>query len=242
MDDIILRVESPGLGDHIIYSTIPERFAVRGHRVLISNRTPVRNSEVRSLLYDENPFVSGWSDKPANAGNSRAERGVPHNIRFRSIIEAIEFAHGLPADGLYPKIYYVPRLVDRFAAAVIVDPRTHSQPFPPEVFDRLLERLDFPRTQTYVVQSPHSGSNGARSAASYPRVRVGSLHEYIDLIYSCAAYVGTESGGSALASAVRQERTKPEIYAITTTKNWNDRAYIFPNVTYTVVSGLQPDW
>jgi len=242
VDDIILWIESPGLGDHLIYSTIPERFARLGHRVFVSSKTPIRNDEVRSLLYDENPFIQGWSDQPANAGNSRPAREVPPNIRFRSIIEAFEFAHGLAGVNLYPNIYYVPRLIERFTNAIIVDPRTHSQPFPPDMFNSFVERLNFPKQHTYVVQTRHSGPNGSRSARAYRRIYIKSLHEYIDVLHSCLAYVGTESGGSGLASAIRKDRRNPELYAITTTKNWNDRVYIFPNVAYTVVSGLQPDW
>jgi hypothetical protein len=240
--DVVLWVESGGLGDHLIYSTLPELFARRGYRVYVSTETPTRNDEVRALLYDENPFVSGWSDKPPNAGTGHAGADLIRGIRLASIIEWIEIAHGLPATNRYPRIYYQPQFRADLANLVLVDPRSTSQPFPRERFEWFVDRLGFRSHQLRVVSSKHSGPHGVAALASCQRIQAATLHDYIDMIYSCLAYVGTESGGSALASAIRQDRSAPELYALTTTKSWNHHVYVFPNVTYMVISGLQPDW
>lgn len=240
--DVVLWVESGGLGDHLIYSTLPELFARNGHRVYVSNNTPTRNGDVRSLLYDENPFVAGWTDKAPNAGTGRAGDTLVHGIRLGSIIEWIELAHGLPITNRLPRIYYQPRFRPELIGAVLVDPRSTSQPFPRDRFERFVDRLGFRRDQLRIVWSKHSGSHGAAILADCPHLEAKSIHDYIDMIYSCLAYVGTESGGSALASAVRQDSKTPEVYALTTTKSWNHHVYIFPNVTYMVVGGLQNDW
>jgi predicted ATP-grasp superfamily ATP-dependent carboligase len=105
-----------------------------------------------------------------------------------------------------------------------------------------LHRLSLPLDRVRVVSSPHSGDNGTDVLLDHTRIQAANIHEYIDIVYSCAAFVGTESGGSALASAIRQDQKTPNVYALTTTLNWNERMYIFPNVSYTVVSGLQRDW
>lgn len=241
-DDVVLWVESGGLGDHLIYSTLPELFARRGRRVYVSESTPIRNGEVRSLLYDENPFVAGWTDKPPNAGTGHAGETLIQGIRLRSIIEWVELAHGFPVSNRYPRIYYQPRFRPELVNVVLVDPRSTSQPFPRDRFECFVDRLGFRRDQLRVVWSKHSGPHGASTLGDCARIEATCLHDYIDMIYSCLAYVGTESGGSALASAIRQERKTPELYALTTTKSWNHHVYIFPNVTYMVVGGLQSDW
>lgn len=242
MDDIVLWVESGGLGDHLIYSTVPELFARNGHRVYVSNSTPTRDAEVRSLLYDENPFVAGWTDKPPNAGTGHVGDTLVQLIRLGSIIERVELAHGLPITNRYPRIYYQPRFRPELIDVVLVDPRSTSQAFPRERFEWFVDRLGFRRDQLRVVWSRHSGPHGAGILTNCARIEATSLHDYIDMIYSCLAYVGTESGGSGLASAIRQGGKTPELYALATTKSWNHHVYIFPNVTYTIVSGLQNDW
>lgn len=217
-------------------------FARRGHRVYVSNLTPMRNREVRALLYDENPFISGWTHAPANAGNARKPYPAPDVIRFGSIIRSIEAEHGLPPTNLYPRIYYQPRFVRELRDKVIIDPRSHSQSFRPDMFRWFVKRLGFSAEISFVIESPGSGPNGTSALRDYPRLHIETLHSYIDAIYSCVAYVGTESGGSAIASAIRQDRNRPELYALATTHTWNHRVFIFPNISYTVVSGIQPDW
>lgn len=242
MDDVVLWVESGGLGDHLIYSTLPEMFARRGHRVYIANSTPTRNDEVRSLLYDENPFVIGWTDRQPNIGTVRTVKSPVHRIRFAHTIEWVEFVHGLPATNRYPQIYYQPRFRSELIDTVLVDPRSASQPFPSDRFAWFVDRLGFRRNKLRVVLSKYSGKHGSDTLADCSRLDVENLHEYIDVIYSCRAFVSTESGGSALASAIRQAKETPEIYAVTTTKSWNHHVYTFPNINYIVLSGLQPDW
>ena len=221
-----------GLGDHLIYSTLPELFAQRGRRVYVSESTPTRNDEVRSLLYDQNPFIAGWTGRPPNAGTGRVGETLLQGIRSGSVIEWVELTHGLPVSNRYPRIYYQPRFRAELIDIVLVDPRSTSQPFPRDRFEWFVDRLGFSREQLRIVWSKHSGHHGSATLTDCARLEATSLHDYIDMIYSCLAYVGTESGGSALASAVRQDRKTPELYAMTTTKNWNQHVYIFPNVTY----------
>jgi hypothetical protein len=240
--DIVLWVESPGLGDHLIYSTIPELFARRGRRVYISNRVSTRNDEARKLLYDENPFVAGWTDQPPNAGTRRAEMSKTKVTHVPSPIQWVELAHGLPGLNRYPKIYYSPRFLAGLARTVLVDPYSVSQRLPPRLFESFLDRLGFQRDRMRVIRAPYSGPNGADVLLDSPPIRAANIHEYIDIVFSSGVFIGTESGGSALASAIRQDQPTPEIYALTSTLNFNERTYIFPNVAYMVAAGLQRDW
>jgi hypothetical protein len=77
----------------------------------------------------------------------------------------------------------------------------------------------------------HSGPHGVGTLVDCARIEATSLHDYIDMIYPRLAHVGSEPGGSALASAIRHDRKTRELYALTTTRSWNRRAYIFSNVT-----------
>jgi hypothetical protein len=242
MRDIVLWIESAGLGDQLIYSTIPELFARRGFRVFVSNKTTTRNEEVRSLLYDQNPFVSGWTDATPNAGTGYFAKGIAPAMRCASIIQWIERAHDLPPTNLFPKIYYQPRFRPEFADAVIVDPHSITQRFPPQRFQGFVDRLELPTERMQVLESRFSGQGGCGALPRCPRTRVNTIYEYIDIIYSCQAFIGTESGSSALASAIRQAQLTPEIYVLTTAFNWNQRVYIYPNVLYTVLGSSPRDW
>lgn len=242
MPDVVLWVESPGLGDHLIYSTLPELFARQRRRVYVSKTTATRNDEVRALLYDENPFVTGWNDAPPNAGTGFGNESGLKSFELASAIQYVEISHGFRGDNIYPRIYYKPRFIADLADAVLLDPHSVSQRFPAMLFERFLQRLNLPTDRMYVVSAPHSGEKGRDAIPSCPRLPASDIHEYVDMIHSCATFVSTESGASILASAVRQHHSAPNLHAITTTRNYNEHTYILPNIRYTVVGGLQRDW
>ena len=247
IDDVVIFVESPGLGDHLIFSTLPEMFARRGHRVFVSTRCTFRNDEVKRLLYDENPFVSGWSDAEPNAGTKHGREGSSHDFyfegkRIRGTIPHIERAHGLPPTNLYPKVYYQPKWRPEFAGKVLADTRSSSQFFSAETFERFIDHIEVPHADLYRIESPHSGPHGVQSLSNQAVIRVADLHEYCDAIYSCKAFCSTEAGGHILASAIVGYNAEPELFAVTTSLNHKCAVFLFPNVTYCVVGNPIREW
>lgn len=240
----ILQAPVGGLGDGLLFSTLPELYAREGYKVLIdANKTRCRNNEVFDLLYMKNPFISGvhaGSDLPE--GGERI--GIVHEKsfflaarRFRSPVECIEFLHGFEPMHDRPMIYYKPNIIDEWTNRVVIDPSSISQAFPPSVFDPFLARLQFDE-EKFVILSRNAGNGGSGSCAGIPVITAADIYEYIDIVASCKYFVCTESGSQSLAAAVREEGT----YAICTTMHMNSRLYVWPNVIYNATGQLSGDY
>lgn len=237
MARIVLREPRGGLGDGLLYSTLPELLA--GNEVVIQARP--RNPEVKRLLYDDNPFVSRVVDiddtEPPNAGSVHDREFFPEARHWTSPIALVEKLHGFLPKNTRPKIYYQPTLLSEWADKVVADPRSICQQFPPYTFNAFAERL-FPRDEITVVDSIHSGTNGQGALSDCPQHRVSSIYEYCDIIASCRAFLVTESGGHSLAAAIREDG----IYVACTNAHINSRFFVYPGVLYSVVDGLSPTY
>src|ERR1700678_4519099 len=105
-----------GLGDHGVFTTLPERFSQMGYNVYLDKDTQASNTEVLELLWEMNPFVKGLSDKKPNAGYgfSGVIQGKAYELTNalpgHPGIQAVERANGLPPPySLAPRIYYTPK-------------------------------------------------------------------------------------------------------------------------------------
>lgn len=233
-----------GLGDALLFSTLPELYAKRGDTVYISERTICRNPEVFDLLYGRNPYIEGVLAREA----ADLVIGIPHEREFffearkwDNPIECIEWLHGFDVGAEVrdrPRIYYEPQYLSAWGDRVFVDPASISQAFPSSVFEPFCLRLFDPQSSDlWVARSHHTGNSGG-SMDGFVDYFVRDIYEYIDIIYSCRAFVCTESGSQSLAAAVRREG----IYALCTTMTYNSKFYIYPGVNYTVTGALSGDY
>ena len=62
MKRVIIDQEWGGLGDNLQFSTLPELLSAYGYEVYISTNNAYRNPEIKSLVWDKNPFVAGFAD------------------------------------------------------------------------------------------------------------------------------------------------------------------------------------
>ena len=232
---VVIGEPRGGLGDALLYSTLPELFAYDGHEVWV-NAHP-RNQEVARLLYSDNPYITGMTAEAPTAGCVHDREFFPKARLHRSPIGFIEALHGFDESSERPKIYYTPKERPDVADLVFADPRSISQQFPAEVFHAFSDRL-FEREEITVLESRNSGVNGAEALARSRRYIVKDIYEYIDIIASCRAFLSTESGGHSLAASVRYDG----IYALCTTAHMNSRFFVYPGVNYTVVDGLSPTY
>ncbi|MHB8590777.1 MAG: hypothetical protein ACYDBO_02180 [Vulcanimicrobiaceae bacterium] len=232
-----------GLGDALLFSTLPELYAYRGDQVYISERTDCRNPEAFDLVYAQNPYIEGVLAREA----ADLVIGIPHEREFffearkwRDPITCMEALHGFPSATAIrqrPRIYYEPKWLDEWHDRVFVDPSSISQEFPEPIFEDFCLRLFDPQSfDLRIMESKYSDNHGSmRHFAPYV---VRDIYEYIDIIASCKAFVCTESGSQSLAAAVRRDG----IYALCTTMTFNSRFYIYPAVNYTVTGALSRDY
>lgn len=244
---IILDAPVGGLGDGLLYSTLPELYAKDlGCPIYITPNTTCRNSEVHALLYDANPFIRGVrAPAPGDMviGSPIAGRSFVRASRFDTDpIGLIEQLHGFRRRNTRPKIWYTPQYLSKWVDVIVVDPRSHSQHFPTAIFETFYRRMKFdqhqPALSTIVLTSRFAGAHGALTLGDEELYQVRDIFEYIDIIYSCAKFVCTEAGGQSLAAAVR----KDGIFVLCTTATYNSKFFIYPGVNYTVTGTLTSDF
>jgi hypothetical protein len=245
---IVLAPHASGLGDHLIYTTLPELFARRGDEVYVTAGIPgFRNPEVRELVWGRNPFVSGFVDEPPNAGvQTISAEFIGAAKHHPSSIAAIEALHGFTPSGQLPRVYYQPRFRPEFRTLSLADPRSISQPMKPEAFEAFVDHharwQGFDRRHVVVLQSQYSGPHGEGALSQNPRQQVQNIFEYADLIYSCRRFLVAESGGQVLAAAIRGTNAAPEVFALFTTYALNDELFTCPNVRYSATGSMTPDY
>lgn len=245
---IVIAPHAGGLGDALLYSTLPELYARRGDEVYIAAHVAPRNPEMPELVWRHNPFVKGLSNDEPNAGCSiwRGLDFIREAKVHRSPIRAVEELHGFAPTNDFPRIYYKPKWREEFRNTVFCDPTSISQPCAATVFNESVAWMarwkEFNMADVTVLTSRHVGPAGRDSLAGFPRYPVSSIFEYVDCIYSCRLFIAAESGSQVLASAIRGAHASPEVIGIHTTMSWNDHIFTFPNVYHIVTGRMTKDF
>ena len=244
LKEAIIHQPWGGLGDNLSLSTLPEMFAARGIRTLISTRNAVRNSEINSLVWGSNPFVCGVSDAEPNAGACRNPilDTIPKSLNF---IERIECAHSLEPANRLPKVYYKPNPRPELSDAVIVDIGSTAVAAPPAALADYLDYVfaNYGYSGDEVFQVRFANQVAARNSYRIERLKpltVGSIFEYCDVIASCRAFVTVHSGAQTLAVALRGNQIRPFINCFCTVQQYNSRTYLWDNVEYYVGRNSSP--
>jgi hypothetical protein len=248
----VLATHAGGLGDNLIYSTLPKRYyeqgdtvrVYRGPSVINSEEPAWRNEGIRELVWDANPFVSGYTtDAPTiGLGMFLGSRPFVYFAKRMSPIASVETSHGFVPANDVPAVYGVKRLVKKWAGRILCDPRSSGQPFPAHLIERFVRWVGhfwgFSMNEVEVLESPNSGRHGASALSKCARACVANIHEYAEAVASCRIFLSTESGGASLASAVR----KCLSFALATTRSANDAIFIHPNVKYFFVGDGRDDF
>ncbi len=239
---VVLEAPIGGLGDGLLFSTLPELYAEQGHEVYYSSNTVCRNPEVFDLLYKRNPYFRGCSDEGDLRVGIPCEREFFFKARLSdNPISLIEKLHGFDGFNEVPKIYYTPNILPEWQTRIFVDPHSISQGFPWEAFDRFVRHTGYGWANAmFVAESSFCNSSGVDYFAprGYLPYVVRDIYEYIDIIASCYVFLCTESGSQSLAAAVRKGRT----FALCTTQHLNTRLYVWPNVIYTAIRLASDDY
>jgi hypothetical protein len=234
-----------GVGDHLIYSTLPERFTKLDYEVYLDGDNLMRNGDMQDLIWGRNPYVAGISDRKPTIGYTKqgAFYELANTLPIGSI-EAMERAHGLPPPyGLAPKIYCQPVLTSNLKDVVLADFNSISSRFEPGALTTFVKRMErrFPTKEIRFVRVPKSVVN-SELAITGPSIHISSAVQYIEALTTCHAWIGTEAGGQALAAAVRGEHDvydlerTPHIVCIISPRTYNSRGYTFRGVDYRVTA------
>lgn len=236
---IIFSQPHGGLGDNLLYSTLPERFAALGKPFYIARQNVVRSQNAFDLVWGLNPHVRGIADEAPNAGDSCYARyaGSP---KIMNIISRIEAAHGIEPVNLAPKLYYTPKWIDELADKVIIDVNSTTVGFSPDsirwYLTQIFEWYRYDKKKTIQIELESSAVvKNIVKVDGFQSITLRDIYHYCDIIHSCRAFVTVHSGAHCLAAALRQQHDDPQVMCMVSRDFYNARLAVFPKVEYFVV-------
>lgn len=242
-EPVVIYQHNAGLGDNLLYSTLPELYARQGRRVFVSDMNRTRNPEIHDLVWGCNPHVSGVSSAPAKAGMAQLISRFTTHTHVVNWLTRIEVVHGFPPTNDLPRIYYRPKPHPVLAGRVVVDTNSSTIKYPPEEIDGFIRlsclRFHYRRdelTQLRFARSDVADANGALS--DVPSHTITSIFELCDALASAKAFITVHSGANTLAAAIKGEAAQPNILCAVDAEHYNQKCYIWRNIDYTIVKSL----
>lgn len=188
-----------GLGDCLIYSTLPRLLSERyGMTVYLTEESKqvIRNPEIRSLCFDDNPYFGGY----VKSSNSFRFYGFIHEGNFMknvsetiplSALEKLEAQFDVTSNGL-PEIFYTPHILPELHKTLLIDANWHS--------GKKWGLYNDPSILDSIISQWHA--QGPDFVVQYVETAAQDIYTYLDMIVSAAQFVSFFSGGNALAAAL----------------------------------------
>lgn len=247
MEDIILSAYHGGLGDNLQFSTLPELFSKKGHNVYIWNKSYFRNQEIYDFVWGSNPYIKGKKDGKWNVGDTP---GIKYKKITNSFIKNWEILHGFNGVNDYPKIYYVPKLIDGFKSCILIDTTSISHYYNVDMINIIILSLrkkypgkKFLRIRFKTNLNPKNQKAPALNGivndyfinACDDDIFIKSLFHYYDLMYSSYGLICLHTGASHLGTCIKNIRSDFENICLITTFTEKRDLFLFPNVKYVKV-------
>ena len=253
MNDILFRPHSGGLGDSVLYSTLPERWARLGHKVYIVNPN-WRNPGVPDLIWKPNPFVAGIVEDGFTHIMSDNHKLTNLSTDLENNIKAAEAYFGLTPLSDHPKLYYPFKFKPEFSNKVLIDCRAYSIPFTKEVFEpfvhKLHERGLFEWNQLIMLDSDYPLFYTERLSLGrddlifpeLPKYKAPNILEWADALFSCQRVLCVTSGTAGIMSAIKGYNSYPKVHVLAPAALLNQRYWKYSNLDYYPTGQLSDDW
>ena len=257
---VVLDVKYPGLGDSLMFSTLPEEFWRQfGKFTKISQRNKFRNPEIYQLIWGDNPYVKGTTKARVNAGHLK-NGVIPNLLNNQNAIRNVEIMHGLIQVNEFPKIYYQPKKIEFLNDRIICDlssvtlkrdinnrvsPHTYNFDLLSKKFLEIrskyssnkLHQVIFSKMLTKAEQQ-HSISAQEIVGLKVENLLVENIYQYCDYIFSSKAMICLYSGQAALSSAVKSIGSEVEINCLIPEFSYKldskRSGFLFNNVNFVV--------
>jgi hypothetical protein len=232
MDSMIIHQPWGGLGDNLLWSTLPEMCHLNGIECYISDRNCVRNQGIYDLVWGSNPYIKGPSIYQPNAGLSRWPDDAGTRFVTDSCIKKSEYFHGFEPINKYPKIYYQYKETPEVNGKTILDLSAHNNSYNTS---NLWNFIKNNCVLNNLVQIKHKNNfNNNYLIKDIETIDMENIFYYCDIINSCKEFICLYSGSSVLASAINKRNTKVFIRhgdKIENYKNGNN-LFVFDNLDY----------
>lgn len=207
MSNVVISTPWGGLGDHLQFSTLPELYAQQGHTVWIHKDAPFRNSEIKEMVWSNNPYIAGLSDLSPNAGGGIAY--IRHITD--SIVSDWEVAHGFGVQNHYPKLYYEPDMdgLEDLRNTILIDLTCVSDTYDrAELHDEVIRMLLLDAKHTNLQHKEVIFTNSdvfteEHTLGDVPTIPIHSLYHYVDVLAASAGIITLMSGAAVLASTIK---------------------------------------
>lgn len=200
MKRIIIEQEWGGLGDNLQFSTLPEVGSKLGYEVYISNHNKYRNLDIKRLVWDINPFISGYTDERGNLNDlfnpNPINKDFPILDRWNdslNIIQNIEFQIFGNSYNENPLLYYRPNFIDNLSDKILLDPNSISTNFS---FDSIIGSMS--KEDLIILNQEMIG---------YTNIKSSSIFEWVDIITSAKEFICQLSGGTVVMAAYNKSCT-----------------------------------
>jgi hypothetical protein len=227
-DRVVISSRYGGLGDNLQFSTLPRRLKELGKSVYVKSSSYYRNSEIRSLVWESNPFIDGFIDEEPSAGDdclSYRYYGLHENH-----IHNVEWSHGLEPLSNVPEIYYVPKKIESLQDVVISDMSAVSlaadyERIQSDIKRKIVEiaggrKVLGVKYNNTLLATPaeqerprfYEPPTSMFVSSAEENVEVSSIFDLADILYSCSSVCCLHSGAEALSLAVRRDGTNLHVF------------------------------
>jgi hypothetical protein len=255
-EPIYIQICNPGkagLGDALLFSTLPEEFYRQfafENIYIVNPPEGYYNQEVPNLIWGYNPFVTGQINSfNANTFNIKEVGYYLADIirrHYKNNIKTTEALNNLTPTNFYPKIYYTPKFRKEFGGKIYADYSSYSNNFTDKMFSDFINYCsrvyNFDSKEVIMIQSNNMGNNGSVSMTNNPRYIVKNLEEYCDLIYSCKMFLPVQSGAAALASAIKGLNYYPKVVEFISAASLNTAIWSWANLEYITTGQISNDF
>ncbi|TAK86060.1 MAG: hypothetical protein EPO20_09735 [Betaproteobacteria bacterium] len=208
-DTLIIEIGYGGLGDSLLHSHLPRIAKETGkyRAVFLSNLIPFRRAVHRRFVWEMNPYVDGFTDRPGLSFQELLiKKGIsPTRFSIRegmNILDEIMLAYGLD-DGLRchePEMYYKPRPLLDYSNKILYDPNWVSPLNDTVGAARLEEYFRANEIRVDMQFAPRGNSNPLKSCTRL--IHDQSFEEFCDILHSCGDIYCFATGTAALAAAL----------------------------------------
>ncbi|WP_417264805.1 hypothetical protein [Brumimicrobium sp.] len=205
---LIIEIIHTGLGDHLFHSHLPKIAKESGYeKVYISKFSPVVHPDYRNLVWECNPYVDGFVDKPGTKVDIGELVVKIHKNSKTNLLDEVMLAFGLDNNKRWnkPEVYYKPKYVQEYNK-VVYDPNFLS-------WIGLCTKEDamtfFKKNNVNfdAIMKLRGGKHFYIPTGSEQFIETPTLEDFCDLIFSCKELHCLTSGTATLAEALNKSAT-----------------------------------
>ena len=196
MKEIVLEIEYGGLGDNLFYSALPRLIKnnkIADH-VYISNKSKFRNSDIKKLIWVNNPFIDGFSESCATHPKGHKKSSI------NKITNMIAAMYGIIVNyEIEPYISDDFEVIKEYSNCTFLDLNYSSYVGAITILDKLLIAY---RHSGAILINPNFILN---LLTPNKKIKTTSLYHYAQIIKSCKSFICLASGGATLAAALNKK-------------------------------------